>query len=190
MEGSITAAVLGGMILVVSMGIPLWARADADEAQLETVRADIDKGTAAAGQENRAQTLAKQFNVDPGVVNNLRTRKHGWGEVTIELAMAQRLTQTDAQTYPTMADALNKIDALRADKMGWGKIAKDLGFKLGPVVSAAMHTRNELRRESQPANAPKIQKSENTGKPETAGRPDHAGRPERSQRPERAAHAR
>ena len=93
----------------------------------------------------------------PNTVEDLRT-KHGWGGVTIELAMAQHLTHTDPKTYPTMTDALQKLDTLRADKEGWGKIAKDLGFKLGPVVSAAEHTRQELIRE---LHQDRIQKVEN-----------------------------
>ena len=110
--------------------------------------------------------------------------------------MAQHLTQTDAKTYPTMADALNKIESLRSQKMGWGKIAKDLGFKLGPVVSAAMHTRNELRKESRAERSSGSPKPEKAGKTERAartekvGRPEIAGRPERTARPERAERVR
>jgi len=102
--------------------------------------------------------------------------------------MAQRLTQTDATTYPTMAEALNKIETLRSQKMGWGKIANDLGFKLGPVVSAAMHTRNELRNESRMEKSPgslkseKSEKADRSPKAEKIGRPDTAGRPERAER--------
>ncbi|MBI3569686.1 MAG: hypothetical protein HY082_01070 [Gammaproteobacteria bacterium] len=190
MKGTLVATILGGMILLFSLSTPLWARVDADEAQLENVRKDIDKDWTNAEQADRAQSLAKQFNVDPGVVETLRAKKQGWGSVTIELAMAQHLTQANPNTYPTFADALKKIETMRSDKMGWGKIANDLGFKLGPVVSAAMHARNELRREAQSVNAQKVQKSENIGKPETAGRPESLGRPDHAGRPERPARVR
>jgi hypothetical protein len=96
--------------------------------------------------------------------------------------MAQQLMQTDANTYPTMTAALNKIDTLRSQKMGWGKIANYFGFKLGPVVSAAQHVRNELRNEARGAGNPNAGKS---GKPATANRVERAGRPERVSRPER-----
>jgi hypothetical protein len=111
--------------------------------------------------------LAGQFNVTPEAIQDLRANKRGWGETTIELAMAQHLMQTDANTYPTMAAALNRIETLRSQKMGWGKIANYFGFKLGPVVSTAQHVRNELRRESRPEK-PNFRKAENSGKPETA----------------------
>lgn len=195
MKGTLATAVLGGMILLFSVSAPLWARVDADEAQLETVRKDIDKDWKSAEQPDRVQSLANQFNVAPEVVQDLRANKQGWGETTIELAMAQHLTQTDATTYPTMTEALNKIEMLRSQKMGWGKIANNLGFKLGPVVSAAQHVRNELRRESRPEKtvtqkAEKSGKSQSMTRVEKAGRPERVSRPERPARPERAARVR
>lgn len=185
MNGTLTAAVLGGMILLFSLSTPLWARTDADEAQLETVRKEIDRDSTTS-ESGKTQSLAKQFNVTPEAVQDLRAKKQGWGETSIELAMAQHLTQTDATTYPTMTVALNKIEALRGQKMGWGKIANYFGFKLGPVVSAAQHARNELRRESRPEKSV-VRKAEMSGKPETAARVERAARPERVSRPERPA---
>jgi hypothetical protein len=195
MNGTISAAVLGGMILVMGLGVPVWARSDADEAQLESIRKDIDK-TIPPGQTAQVQTLAKQYGIPPGVVQDLRAKKQGWGETSIELAMAQRLARVDAKTYPTMTDALNKIETLRGQKVGWGKIARSLGFKLGPVVSNAMHTRNELRRDFHAHESAPVQKATSAGKPDKpamggkAERPEFIGRPERPARPEKAARAR
>jgi hypothetical protein len=181
---------LGGLILITAAGFPVWARTVADEAQLETVGKDIDQSAAASAQTNKIQTLSKQFNVDPSVVENLRAKKQGWGETTIELAMAQHLMQTDATTYPTMADALNKIATLRGDKLGWGKIAKDLGIKLGPVVNDAMRTRNELRKEIRMDKPLRAGTSGKAEKVEWAGRPERGGRLERPARPEKAERVR
>ena len=176
MNGTLTTAVLGGLSLLFSLSTPLWARTDADEAQLETVRKEIDRDSTKS-EADKIQSLTRQFNVTPEMVQSLRANKQGWGETSIELAMAQHLTQTDANTYPTMTDALNKIGALRDQKMGWGKIANYFGFKLGPVVSTAQHVRNELRATAAPS----------AGKPATATRAERAGRPERVSRPERPA---
>jgi hypothetical protein len=192
MKATITATVLGGLFLVMALGVPVWARANSDETQLETIKQEIDHGTTSPASSDKVKSLSSQFNVDPSVVEGLRANKQGWGETTIELAMAQQLTQTDAKTYPTMTDALNKIEALRSQKMGWGKIAIDLGFKLGPVVSAAMHTRNELRKESRLEKSPgslkseKSEKAVSSPKADKIGGPDSAGRSERVARPERA----
>ena len=190
MNGQITAAVIGGIILVMGLGVPVWARTDADEAQLITVQKEIDSSATAPGQTTHVQALAKQFNVAPSVVLDLRTEKQGWGEITIELAMAQRLAQTDPNAYPTLMDALTRIETLRAEKTGWGKIAKDLGFKLGPVVSAAQHARNELRRESQTTGTAKVSpKPEKAVMTERPVRPDMSARQNRPERPERPARA-
>jgi len=192
MQGNITTALIGGLFLIMALGVPVWARANSDETQLETIKQEIDHGAASSASSEKVRTLSSQFNVEPSVVERLRANKQGWGETTIELAIAQRLTQTDATNYPTMADALNKVETLRSQKMGWGKIANSLGFKLGPVVSTAMHTRNELRKESRMEKSPgslkseKSEKAEWSPKAEKIGRPDTAGRPERVARPERA----
>jgi hypothetical protein len=117
--------------------------------------------------------LAKEFNVAPSVVEGLRANKQGWGETTIELSMAQRLSQSDPKTYPTLADALNKIEALRSEKMGWGKIAQTLGFKLGPVISSTERARHDLTTESRAS-----ERSRGAEKAETMGRPQRVERPE------------
>lgn len=191
MKGTLVTALLGGMILLFSISTPLGARTDADEAQLETVRMEIDRD-ATTGEVDKIQSLVKQFNVTPEVVQALRSKKQGWGETGIELAMAQHLTQTDTTTYPTMTEALNKIDTLRSQKMGWGQIANYLGFKLGPVVSAAQHVRNELRKDSRPVKsvAPNAEKPEKAvGRVEKPGRAERISRPERPARSERATRA-
>ncbi len=183
MNQTTAKTVLSGLILLLALGIPLWAQADdkKDETNLESVRKDIDKDTATVKAETRAQELAKQFKVDSGVVQGLHANKQGWGETTIELSMAQHLTQSNPKDYPTMTDALNKISAMRADKMGWGKIAKDLGFKLGPVVREARHVRNEMRKEARRERSEKNEKHERAEK--GGERPDHAGRPDRPEHP-------
>ncbi|MEW6330821.1 MAG: hypothetical protein AB1560_05100 [Pseudomonadota bacterium] len=188
MNGTLTTAVLGGLLLLFSLSTPLWARTDADEAQLDAVRKDIDKDWANAKQADRIQSLASQFNVTPETVQSLRARKQGWGETAIELSLAQQLTQTDANTYPTMAAALDKIATLRSQKMGWGKIANYFGFKLGPVVSTAQHVRNELRATAAPGTGKSVNPASVT-KAERAVRPERVSRPERPARPERAARA-
>jgi hypothetical protein len=172
------SALFAGLLFIGLLGAPVWAQTDADQARVDTIAKNIDKDTASKAASTQVQVLSKEFNVTPKTVEDLRT-KQGWGGVTIELAMAQHLTQTDLKTYPTMTDALQKIDTLRADKEGWGKIAKDLGFKLGPVISAAEHTRGELIRD---LHQDRVQKGE---KIERAERPDRPQRPERPERPER-----
>jgi hypothetical protein len=169
--------VLGGWLLVFSSGVPVWAETDADEARLEKAQTSIDQDTAANGQATQVQTLAKEFKVAPSVVEGLRANKQGWGETTIELSMAQRLSQSDPKTYPTLTDALNKIEALRADKMGWGKIAHTLGFKLGPVISRVERAQHDLGTQS-----PAAERARHPEGAERLGRPERVERPERLER--------
>jgi hypothetical protein len=176
------SSIIGTVLLIVLPTGTVLAQTDADQARVETVAKNIDKDMASKGSSTQGQVLSKEFNVTPKTVEDLRA-KQGWGGVTIELAMAQHLTQTDPKTYPTMTAALQKLDTLRAEKEGWGKIAKDLGFKLGPVVSAAEHTRIELNRDLQAADRPaKIEKVERVDRPDRPQRPE---RPERVDRPHR-----
>jgi hypothetical protein len=192
MQGNITIALLGSLFLIMALGFPIRARANSDETQLESIKKEIDHNSTSPASSDKIKTLSSQFKVDSSVVEQLHAKNQGWGETTIELAMAQRLTQTDAKTYPTMAEALNKVETLRSQKMGWGKIANSLGFKLGPVVSTASHARNELRKESRVAGSQgslkpeKTEKAERPTMAEKTGRPDYVGRPDHPARPERA----
>jgi hypothetical protein len=173
-----SSSIIGILLLLVLPISTVLAQTDADQAHVAAVAKDIDKDAASKASGTQVQVLSKEFNVTPNTVEDLRT-KHGWGGVTIELAMAQHLTQTDPKTFPTMTDALQKIDTLRADKEGWGKIAKDLGFKLGPVISAAEHARHELVRDLHQDRIQKVEKVERVDRPDHAQRPDHPERPER-----------
>ena len=179
MKPFIVSSLLGMVLLIGLLPATILAQTDVDQSRVETVAKNIDKDMASKSSSNQVQVLSKEFNVTPKTVEDLRA-KQGWGGVTIELAMAQHLTQTDPKTYPTMTAALQKLDTLRAEKEGWGKISKDLGFKLGPVVSAAEQTRQELTRDIQVAERP--QKIEKVDRPDRPQRPE---RPERVERPHR-----
>lgn len=108
-----------------------WADTSKDESALEEDVQELDE---AGGQGENAivDRLEEQFEVDEAVIQGLRDKKLGYGEITITLALADKLEGgiTDAN--------IDQILAMRgADgkKEGWGVIAKKLGFKLGPVIS-------------------------------------------------------
>jgi hypothetical protein len=170
-------SILYGVALVLLAGTPVWAQADQDEERLQATHSGIDK-EATSKNQNRAQALSTQFNVPASTVEDLRAKKQGWGEITIRLAMAQHLTKTDPNTYPTMNDALAKIDSMRSDNKGWGKIAKDLGFKLGPVIAEAQRARQELAREQRQTGTDRVAKQDRTDRPQRPERPERPNRPE------------
>ena len=130
----------------------------------------------------------------------------GWGEVNITLSLAQALV--DAGAAPDLQSALTGVTttttnpdgttttvtsggvlAMRADGMGWGAIAKEMGFSLGKLISAG--NRNEAaavakadraggKAERAAAKAERV-----PGKPERVAKVDRPERPAKVDRPER-----
>lgn len=160
-----------GLLLIP--GVVVAQSQTPEEAQLQAEQQAIDNEAAPAKDAARAEALASQFQVPASAVQDLRGQQQGWGEITIRLAMAQELSKTDPATYPTMADALSHVDALRSDGKGWGQMAHELGFQLGPVMREVKRVR------------PEIPLATEGGRPERAGRPVGGERPEHPQRPER-----
>lgn len=134
----------------------------------------------------------------------------GWGEVNISLSLAGALI--DSGNAPDLQSALTGIEttvvqddgssvttveggvlAMRADHMGWGQIANELGFKLGALVSAGNRSEHAAARAStrvergggKPERVARAERPERPVRPERAERPERPEKPERPQRPER-----
>lgn len=206
---------LAGCVLILNtvIGLGQEAALASEESELQSVKQQLDTETVARSSDKHAETLAKQFKVEVGTVEQLRASKQGWGEISIRMALAQELVKADPKTYPTMTEALQKVGDLRAQGSGWGAIAKDLGFKLGPVVSEMRHVRNEMRadirkadfdgggragkremaherlqieRENKGDRMERVDRMDRPERMEKPERPDRPDRPERPERPERA----
>jgi hypothetical protein len=128
----------------------------------------------------------------------------GYGEVNITLAMAQALVDggafadlqsalTGASTTVTNPDGTTTttveggVLAMRADGMGWGQIAKELGYNLGSLVSASNNGGKAERTAAaaKPVKAERVAKAERPVRPDKLERPARPERPERPQKPER-----
>jgi len=96
------------------------------------------------GQQRITDTIAKQFKVDPSVVTNLRNRRIGFGEATVALALSQELMKQDKSL--TQQRALDQVLAKRAGGEGWGRIAQDLGLKLGRVRAEVERAEKKVAR--------------------------------------------
>ena len=184
MKRSILLGALG-VLLALSFVSTGQADSDGDEARLQTAHKEIDNATSSGSQQARVEALAKQFKVPPSTVERLRDKRNGWGEVTIELAMAQQLNKTDPKSYPTFADALKRIDTLRAEHKGWGEIAKEQGFKLGPVISDVRQARQDLVKTERGEHGALKNGGDHGDKPHSIDRPERPQRPDRPERPER-----
>lgn len=169
-----------------------------DDVKLRVVQQELDEDAAGRAQKTHADALANQFKVEPSVVESLRTSRQGWGEIAIQLGLAQELVKTNPKTYPAMTEALQKVRNLRTQKMDWGAIAEELGFTLGPVVSEVQRVRQEMKAQTKKAategivtpgqaleraQAEKVLPSDRAKK---AQRPKQAERPPR---PERSDHS-
>jgi hypothetical protein len=171
--------------LVCSLGMAGMAGAEGDDAALGTEQQKMDETLTAKPDADKATALADQFKVEKTTVEDLRAKGRGWGETGIELSMAQKLMESDPKTYPTMTEALAKLETMRADGSGWGKIAKDLGMKLGPIVSEARHARNAMRMEKHEMRHERMEARQE--KMEHAGAMK-AERPARIEKPSKPVH--
>jgi hypothetical protein len=129
----------------------------------------------------------------------------GYGEVNITLALADKLVAageatslqaaltgtTTTVTNPdgtTTTTTSGGILAMRGDGMGWGQIARELGFKLGAVMgqgkadAGAAPAEKAARAEAKPERVAKLDRPT---RPDKAERPQRPERPERPQKPER-----
>lgn len=121
----------------------------------------------------------------------------GYGEVNITLAIAEKMIAsgertdlqsalTDTTTTTTNTDGTTTtttttgVLTMRADGMGWGQIANELGFKLGEVMRSDRAVANADR-----ATKAKAERTERVAKAERPTRPERAQRPERPERPQK-----
>ncbi|PYO53567.1 MAG: hypothetical protein DMD84_05470 [Candidatus Rokuibacteriota bacterium] len=158
------------------------------ERQLQADAKQLDADAARAsstpdGQRRVAERIAKEFKVQTSVVTDLRNRIGGYGQATIALALSQELMKTN-KTLSQPA-ALEQVVALRQARKGWGAIAKELGVKLGHVVSevkkaekATDHVagkldkadKDKVAKAEKPEKIEKLEKMEKPAKPEKPGR--------------------
>lgn len=128
----------------------------------------------------------------------------GWGGVNITLAMAEKLISSgtadsleEALTgTPDVTNADGSVTEgtdgllqMRADGMGWGKIAKELGFKLGSVVGKGKTpTTSDEEGDDGDSTTETTAKAKAHGKSDTAkGKTDRVAKTERAAKADRPA---
>ena len=114
-------------------------------------------------------------------VQDLRAKRLGFGEISILLALTAKQTGSTPKS-------VNEILAMRQKGEGWGKLARDLGYRsLGSVIASVKATDKGLakvgtERAQQPEKAAGVDKPE---KPDQLSKPDKPDRIQRVERPER-----
>ena len=157
-----------------------------DDVKLRVTQQELDEDAAGRTEKAHAEAMAKQFKVEPSVVEHLRNSKLGWGEIAIRLGLARELTKTDPKTYPTMTEAMQKIGDLRMQKKGWSAIGKELGLALGPVLSDVQRVRQEMRAEAKRAATEGLVTPERALERSQSEQTSQSGGTEKTQRPKRA----
>lgn len=153
-------------------------RKTVEELQVAQKRLDTDAARVMAaspdGRRRVAEAIASQFGVpDNKIVNDLRARRMGYGEVTIALALAHQLTKRDRTL--TQHQALDKLVARRKAAQGWGVVARDLGLKLGDVISDVKKADKQLAK----LDAVRLARAE---RQDTTARADKPSKPEKVDR--------
>ncbi|MDD5209902.1 MAG: hypothetical protein PHV36_10980 [Elusimicrobiales bacterium] len=182
MKNKEIAMLFSGLLLCAGMQV-LAEEKSSDEKKLDTAVVEMDKEAGMpACQESFQQKIKSDFGVDDAMVQGLRGKNMGYGEISIALGLAQQLpggiTEANVQ----------KITALRQGPpvMGWGRISRDLGLKLGPVTSRVRKISAEVSKQGKADKMKKAEKGERAGKPERPEKPEKMNRPEKGGRPEGA----
>ncbi len=175
---------VAGLLLGAAGFMPVCAQEkNKDEKKLETSAVTLDKDAAKPeGEKVVADKLKTEFKVDDARVQALRDQKLGYGEISIVLALSEKMPGgiNDAN--------VQKIMGMRQGPpvMGWGNIAKSLDLKLGQVVSKVHKTqteahkriKNEKMKTEKGEKGEKGEKMEKHERAEKMERPDKGGRPE------------
>ena len=178
-----------GSLLIggVALALPVVVSADdlsdnqKHERQLQADAKQLDADAARAsstpdGQRRVTERIAKEFKVQTSVVTDLRNRIGGYGQATIALALSQELMKRD-KTLSQPA-ALEQVVALRQARKGWGVIAKELGVKLGHVVSEvkkAEKATDHIAGKPDKTDKDKVAKAEKPEKMEKPAKPEKPG---------------
>ncbi|OGR41939.1 MAG: hypothetical protein A2X35_11570 [Elusimicrobia bacterium GWA2_61_42] len=171
--------IFAGLFMFAAAVPALAQEKSAEEKQMDKVEADLNTDAAQPeGQAVVAEKLKKDFKVDDARLNGLRDKQLKDGEMAIALALAEGLPGgiTD--------ENVQKVVAMRQGPpvAGWGKVAKDLGVKVGPALSKAKKTAAEARKSAKAEKARKEKKekaekmkAEKSGKAERPAKAEKGG---------------
>ncbi|OGR66574.1 MAG: hypothetical protein A2X31_04445 [Elusimicrobia bacterium GWB2_63_22] len=117
-------------LLLLAAGTAVFAGSSPEEKELAAAAGELDKNHS-EGQQRVADSICAEFGVGNALVTGLRFKRLGDGEIAIALALAQGLHRIIKD------EDLRRIVGLRQGPpvMGWGRVAGELGLKLGPVIN-------------------------------------------------------
>jgi len=181
MKNNKTRLFLTGLFLCAAM--PALAQdKPADEKKVVSAAAELDKDAAKPyGEKLVTEKIKTEFTVDDARIQRLREQKLGYGEISIALSLAKELPGgiNDAN--------VQKVMAMRQGPpvMGWGKVAKDLNVKMGPVVSGVKKMSSEVRKQERKDAKMEQKGAEKNEKMEKHERHEKMEKMEKSERPDK-----
>jgi hypothetical protein len=133
-----------GVIAALALSGTAWADLSKAEKNLERESKRLNDTAAKPGGEKAVvKRLVAEFKATEQQVQALRDRKLDYGETAIVLSLAQAMPggATDANAQ--------KVLSLRQGPpvAGWGDVARQLGTKLGRIVSQVRKVTNNANRE-------------------------------------------
>lgn len=143
-----------------------------------------DDASTAEGEAAVVGRIVSEFGVDEALVEDLRAKKLGYGEITLALSLAERLPGgiTD--------ENLDKVLDLRQGPpvQGWGNVAKSLELSLKPSkqkLEKVGESDGAKKEGVKHEKTEKVEKGEKTQKHERIEKMERVEKPERPERPER-----
>jgi hypothetical protein len=173
MKNNKTRFILACLFVCAAAG-PALAQVNAgEEAKLEACAAELNKDHS-EGKQRVADKIKTQFGVDDARLMGLHFRRMNNGDIAIALGLAQGMRRVITDKN------LQRIVALREGppEAGWGKVAKELGVKLGPVISKLRKVSAEVRKQEKADTAEKEIKS----RAEEIARKDGGGQPGKTEK--------
>ena len=143
MKRSCLILIFGAVIALFSAGTG-WADISKAEKNLERESKRLnDTAAKPDGEKAVLKELGSVFKVSDAQVRTLRDRKLGYGEIAIVLSLARKMPGGVTESN------VEKVVAMRQGPpiAGWGKVAGQLGIKLGPTVSQVKKMNNDSNRE-------------------------------------------
>lgn len=155
---NLTLRLLSAGLFLGAAALPAIAQERSkEEVKLEASAGELDKKYS-EGQVRVAQMIKSQFGVDGARILGLRSMNMGYGEIAIALGLAEEMRGgiTD--------ENLEKIMTLRRGPpvKGWGRVAGELGLKLGPVLGKVRKITARLSGQEKAAKAKKDGKTGDT----------------------------
>ncbi|GEM_PF-2860657 len=124
------------------------ANVDGAAQELRQTQQDIDRtASTLASDEERQQAIATAVGAPAEDVKEVReeNKSEGWGEVTVQLALAKEMHQSKSAEYASMQAAMDKVEELRNQGKRLEEIAREQSIELRPVLDMANRVRDAFK---------------------------------------------